>query len=289
MLASTSDSFYRGLSPSQKTRFWATKILRRITSDLGKKDYFGTLYEFQLLCSLRGATVRDEADCYRVTLGNQTFSLRKHTSDIDVFLQVILHGEYRLVLDLIRKNHLPIATMVDAGANIGLTSALFAHAFPELEIVALEPDPDNARQLEANLAALNTPRVRAMGCGLTPQSGWLVPNDGFLDNREWSRSFRFSAEPVSGPAMRGISVEDLLRQVGFHHIDFLKMDIEGGERDLFVRGTSHYRFLEVVRMIAIEIHDSGELRDTILSILREYGFLLMDEGELTIGIKKDIL
>ena len=48
-------------------------------------------------------------------------------------------------------------------------------------------------------------------------------------------------------------------------------------------------FLDITKIIALEIHDEFDRRDEINSILLDKGFFIFDQGELTIGVKKSIL
>ena len=42
--------------------------------------------------------------------------------------------------------------VVDAGANIGLSTVFFANKFPQAKIVAIEPEPSNFAMLRDNVA-----------------------------------------------------------------------------------------------------------------------------------------
>jgi hypothetical protein len=89
--------------------------------------------------------------------------LRLANSDFAAFKQVFVGREYDLsaiggargrvdaryqaILDA---GKTPI--VIDAGANVGAASLWFARAFPQAAIVAVEPDPENARLLRLNTA-----------------------------------------------------------------------------------------------------------------------------------------
>jgi FkbM family methyltransferase len=280
--------FFRDLSLVQKVKFVLTKTLRRIVNDIGKKKHFDSLYEFYLLCKLSGASVSVEKEGYKISHLDRTYFLRKNSSDIDVFIQVILKNEYKFIVDFIKRNKISLETMIDAGANIGLTSLLFGYNFPGIKILAIEPDAGNFKQLKQNIENINELSIEIVNGGLAPYMSWLTPVESFLDNREWSRSFNISEEKNDGICIKGYSVDDLLAISGWEQIDFLKMDIEGGEKNIFVPGSTFYSFLKVVNIIAIEIHDTGELRQEIYTILSDYDYFVIDQGELTIGIKKEL-
>jgi hypothetical protein len=71
----------------------------------------------------------------------ETIFLRKDTSDVAIFEQVFLRGDY----DLDFKFH--PQTVVDAGAHIGLFSILMKNRFPAAKIVCIEPDKNNYEAL----------------------------------------------------------------------------------------------------------------------------------------------
>ncbi len=72
--------------------------------------------------------------------------LRIPSSDIEVYRQVFLRGEYDFRVKKAPK------VIVDAGANIGLVTVLFANRFPDATIIALEPERKNFEQLRKNVA-----------------------------------------------------------------------------------------------------------------------------------------
>lgn len=68
-----------------------------------------------------------------------------------------------------------------------------------------------------------------------------------------------------------ITVDEFIDQNKIDHIDFLKIDIEGAEREIFIAGDSAW--LNIVSVISIEVHpcfgvDVKEIMDTLTS----YGF-----------------
>jgi FkbM family methyltransferase len=170
--------------------------------------------------------------------------LRARTSDGNVLKELLVRGEY----DAIR----PQAPrfIVDAGANIGLVSALLATRYPDARIVALEIDVDNFELLKRNVRAY--PNVVPLNAGLWSHATQLV-----IENPE-ARAWAFRArERLDGGAalasVPGLGVNDLLHQFSAPRIDLLKIDIEGGELELF--GPEAEQWLDRVDLIAIELHD----------------------------------
>ena len=69
----------------------------------------------------------------------QPIRLRNGTSDFDAFRQVYLQSQYALP-ELASARY-----VVDAGANIGLTSAYILSRNPMAQVIAIEPDIENYR------------------------------------------------------------------------------------------------------------------------------------------------
>jgi hypothetical protein len=65
--------------------------------------------------------------------------LRPHTSDRLIFAGVVIDEEYSFALPASAN------VIVDAGANIGLASILYAKTFPKARILAIERGTPNAR------------------------------------------------------------------------------------------------------------------------------------------------
>jgi FkbM family methyltransferase len=66
-----------------------------------------------------------------------------------------------------------------------------------------------------------------------------------------------------------LSVQTLLDRYGWNQIDFLKVDIEGSEYDLFTRDNN---WLQRVRLLVTEVHnDFGDYRE-LVQVLREKEF-----------------
>jgi FkbM family methyltransferase len=150
-------------------------------------------------------------------------------------------------------------TILDLGANIGLTSVYFAKRFPHAQIAAVEPVPTNLGLLRKNLE-LN-------GVVASVIAGAIDTADGrvFMDIEQKDYGCRV-LDPNEAQWQRGIevaaySVPTLLRDLGWDRIGLLKVDIEGHERKLLARCES---WMHLVDAMCIECHEGfgrAELRD----------------------------
>ncbi len=168
-------------------------------------------------------------------------SMRAGTSDLWVFDQIFLYRE--LETDFGQD----VAFIIDAGANIGLTSAYLANRFPNAQILALEVDRQNFELLTANTRQY--PLVTPLLKGLWHRRATLM-----IDNPE-EYSWAFTVSEVvqkESSTVEGIGVADLLRDFGWERVDVLKMDIEGSELEVLSHGTEAW--LDFVRVLAVEFH-----------------------------------
>ncbi len=168
-------------------------------------------------------------------------TVRTGTSDLAIFDEVVMQRGYDLELPG------PPRTIVDAGANIGMASLWFKKKYPDTTIIAVEPDADNFALLLLNTSGLK---------GVIPLQAAIAPVDGVLGlDRDAGRasSFRTRGLRPGEPGVRAISIPTLMHEHGLDHIDLLKVDIEGAEKELFE--AADLGWLDKVGSIAIELHD----------------------------------
>ena len=175
---------------------------------------------------------------------NSPIYLRRSTSDIDNFIQVYLRKEYEFLPERPK-------TILDLGGYIGLASTYLAHKYPSAKIVLVEPDPDNytiaklnSRQF-SNIECINV-GVWSKACDLTISA--KVGGDWGTMVREAQGS-----EQVS-PRIKAMSVMDIMSFANFESIDFLKIDIEGSEKQIFSHSNSK-EWIRRSKIISCELHD----------------------------------
>lgn len=168
--------------------------------------------------------------------------LRPGTSDIKVFREIFLFGVYSC------KVNITPCVIVDAGANIGLSSIYFATRFESATIYAIEPEATNFIALRQNVDAYGN--IKPLQTALWGHDGLLKITD--LKENQWAFTVEECAEPTPD-SFSSISITSFMQQHGIEKIDILKMDIEGAEREVF-SGDCHY-WLARVRVIIIELHD----------------------------------
>lgn len=175
--------------------------------------------------------------------------LRTRETDQMVFRKVFVRSEYQ------HRFAPHAATIVDAGANVGVSVLWFRLRYPEALIVALEPDPANFRCLEANCGHLD--RVVLINAALWGEDTELALQttlDGKAMGSWATRTIPAAGGGAPGAAMtRALSLRSVMAQAGIDHLDLLKVDIEGAEKDVFE--AADLDWLDRTSVIAAEFHD----------------------------------
>lgn len=174
------------------------------------------------------------------------FHLRVPSSDISTYEQIFLLKEYEC-------NALkPPRTIVDAGANIGLASIYFANRFPDSKIIAIEPERSNFELLATNIAPYkNITGVHAALWHENKKINLVDPNLGkwgfMTQSGDGLEKFGSTLHEV-----QGMTIDTLMNQEGLDHIDVLKIDIEGAEREVFENTST---WIAKVDSLIVELHD----------------------------------
>ena len=139
--------------------------------------------------------------------------------------------------------------IVDAGANIGLFAIHIARQNPRCRVVALEPFPENFKYLQANVARACPQTVTC--CQVALGAGFGKGQMQAVGTRSLDHVLRVDGSEGDGTPILPLSaVFDLTHT---SEIDFLKVDIEGSEHDVFASAPPGIpaRF----KRIAMEYHD----------------------------------
>lgn len=142
-------------------------------------------------------------------------------------------------------------SVIDVGANFGYYTLLAASRLKGTGIVhALEPEPENFRRLNANVALNGFSAVRAWALAAAAEPGTLrILSDSI--NREKAATVPLSH--ASGKRVGVTSLDRLRAETGAHMIDLVKMDIEGGEVGA-VRGMEKGLRSHSYKRILLEFH-----------------------------------
>ena len=183
----------------------------------------------------------------------------------------VLHDVF--VKELYRSAMTGVKTIVDLGANIGISTLYLNALYPAAQIVSVEPFPGNIEMLR-EMIALN---------GLL-ESVTVIPQA--VGVQDGTAVLNISPDPTANslvPRNRGdkslevaqIAMATLMRQMQWPRIDVLKIDIEGYEKTLFRENTE---WLSKTRFIVGEGHGHvGYDFGAVERDLSMYGFKLTHE------------
>lgn len=184
--------------------------------------------------------------------GGGSATVRPRESDFATIRQVFRDKEYdignglvaervsRRYRQILAKGKTPV--IIDAGANIGAAALWFGRQYPEASVVAIEPDPGNARVLRANLSASSKLIVLEAAIGSEPGYVSMIPG-------EHSWGVQTERSDAGCPI---VTIDQAAEQVENGSLFLVKIDIEGFESDLFASNTD---WLDRAAAVYLEPHD----------------------------------
>ena len=190
-------------------------------------------------------------------LGGESVRLRPGTSDTRV-VDDTFWGRYHLPPPSLASP----GTVVDLGSNIGLTMVDFAYLFPGARVVGVELDAENVAMSRQNLARWSD---RCMVL-----HGAIWSSDGQVAyERETGEAWAYRVgrdDDGERVVVRARTLDSVL-DAAFpnEQVDFLKVDIEGAEQELFAAGG---RWPERVRALKVETHPPYSVRACLADLKR---------------------
>jgi len=185
---------------------------------------------------------------YSVRGGNSQFVARAGTEDMAEIVVVSSGHEYRL--DLIKLPDRP--QVVDLGGHIGTFSILVDKLTKgKATVYSYEPDEDNFRILSCNLLINNVKSVKAYNSAISNYNG-----KGYLKREKLNTDAYYLDSKTNGSSnCEVMTLKKALSKYEPITIDLLKLDIEGGEYDLFDHAETLEFILKKVHYICMEYHD----------------------------------
>ena len=168
--------------------------------------------------------------------------------------------------------------IIDGGSNMGMSILHFKEKYPLARIIGFEPDPDIFQLLTDNLASNNVGGVQLVNSALAAEDGVIsFSPDGQSGGRLAD----------SGP--RQVPVERLSKYL-CETVDFLKLNIEGGELSVLAEAAQAGN-LRNVRELVLEYHgwpNQEQKLGDILNLLNQQGYryLVHDFDTETCGSSK---
>jgi len=195
-----------------------------------------------------------------------------------------------LILSQIREGDV----IADIGANKGLLSLLMARkAGRSGRVLAYEPDPRNYRDLAIN-ARLNRDRLNVIPI---PRAIFSCSGPLPFDRSAWRDRKSGLGRIVEGDApsgasilVEGVTLDEEMNRLGMPKIDFVKVDIEGGEVEA-IKGMWRSLAERRIGALVMELHDfqggrfhlTREQTEELLGVFQAAGYdgILVDPDDFS--------
>jgi FkbM family methyltransferase len=180
----------------------------------------------------------------KVTINGITVCVRTNTPDLEVAISSLFEKEY---------NHIRASdpkVIVDAGANIGTSAVFFAEKYPHAKIIAIEPEESNFSLLLENVK--NYQNIFAVKAAVWGYQDKKTIKNRFTGHWGYTISETSNKTASTGQEIDCITMESLMENYDIDSIDILKMDIEGGEKNVLENSNA---WIDSVRIMTVELHD----------------------------------
>lgn len=190
-------------------------------------------------------------------------TLRNQTIDLKVF-KYVFYDQWHKPISEVKLGSKPI--VVDLGTNIGLSILTFNYWFPGATIIGYEMDRQNY-----DLAVKNTSSLRNVHLVNKAVNSVSTVVHYLKSGREDAYSIGSSEDGPGVNSVSAVSMAEVLSENNLSKIDYLKMDVEGAEIDIFLKGD--LAWLKQVENLNVEFHleDDNDIK-IYVKILEEQGF-----------------
>lgn len=170
--------------------------------------------------------------------------IRVGSSDAAIAEEIFVRHVYAALVDADVGS---VKTIIDLGANVGMTVRLWSSRFKGAKIVAVEPDPSNIAVARRNGSAPGATVDFVQACVAAE------PGTVSLDREADECAYRMTREKSTGLTVPALTMQNLIEKHfdAGADVDLLKCDIEGAEQEVFGRCAG---WINRVRLIVIELH-----------------------------------
>ena len=196
-------------------------------------------------------------------IGNRCVYARAGTDDF-LTLYYVFHDQYHLPPE-----NLPDRPVIlDLGSNIGGTIVHYKYLYGGSRIIGVEMDEGNYELAKRNVSGLGD--VELLHNAVSVREG-TVSYSG-LDKVDAYRILPATSEHSAEymKSVEAVTIPSIISRYGLSRIDFIKMDIEGEEANVFDPG-GDLSWLGMVGSMNIEIHGDASLMKNVLAVLEKYG------------------
>ncbi len=202
--------------------------------------------------------------------------LRPGSTDNCVFKQIFLKQDLNIPI----LNEIKVDTMLDLGANVGMSSLYLANRFPDIEIIGVEPDESNSKMYKTNLHQY--PNVNFI-------LGAVRGDNKKIEMLDLGKGESGYVAKENENGLPGITISDIMKNNNWSIIDILKMDIEGSEISVFEK--NYEGWLPKTKVLFVELHEQKApgCTETLRCAISNYNFEWQKSGEYEVLINKDLV
>lgn len=203
----------------------------------------------------------------KLNFNNHAWQLNiQDQADESVVAEIFKWREYKIADEVISKSKVLI---VDVGAHRGFFTIYCRSLNSQVPVIAVEPEIQNIKALKKHLLVNNITNVEIIEAGLAATSGerWLKRSS---DSHNHVLALREEElKSIEKVMVKTLTLESVAKD--YSEISLLKMDIEGGEYEIFE--SMNDMVYEKIRSIIMEYHNIKERNYQIIEkLLREHGF-----------------
>jgi len=158
---------------------------------------------------------------------------------------------YRNVYYFKTDNKNPV--IIDCGSNMGFSIIYFKWLYPNSIIYGFEPDKKTFELLKKNVAQNKLTNVHLINAAISNKNGKI---DFFVDPEKPGNP---AMSTISGEKARykttvqSISLSSFIKENNIHNIDFIKMDVEGSEKEI-LKDLNKNKMFKKIKKLIIEYH-----------------------------------
>ena len=239
---------------------------------LGSLSHYGLVEGLSLYIKLKSRQI----DSISTSKLPHTVYMRPGSTDRCVFKQIFLKQDFNIPI----LNAFTPKTILDLGANIGMSSLYFANRFPDAKIIGVEPDEDNGRMFAKNLE--HFPNVKFELAAVRGDNKKVI-----MDDHGKGESGYMAEESEEG--LPALTIADVMDKYNLEQIDLIKMDIEGSEKSVFE--ANYDRWLPHVKVLFVELHERKAPGCTAAmeNAIKNHSFTQQNSGEYHVLINNDLI
>lgn len=204
-------------------------------------------------------TANTDTQLHIKSLNNEAITIRGNNAIDRSVIKYVFYYQYHLPPASIPSD----AVILDLGANIGLTIRHFKHLYPQSRIFGFEMDKNNFETCRTNCADLKDVTI-------TNKAVWTTTGTiQYADDVDTDAYAITENAQTATKEMPSISLPDILAEHSLDKVDFLKMDIEGAEKNILE--SDDLSWMQNVQVMNIELHEDEFIQKAV-DIVSAQGF-----------------